>query len=60
MKERDKAIARDLSETDISYIPDRQFRIMIKILIGLGKRVEDMSETLNSEIRNNRDKTLNK
>lgn len=46
MKERDKAIARDLSETDISYIPDRQFRIMIKILIGLGKRVEDMSETL--------------
>ena len=32
----------------------REFKVMIiKILTGLEKRVEDMSETLNTEIRNN-------
>ena len=33
---------------------DREFKvIIIKILTGLDKRVEDMSETLNTNIRNN-------
>ena len=62
MKEQDKAMARDLSETDISSMPERQFKIMIvKVFIGFEKRVEDMSETLNTEIRNNSgDKGFNK
>ena len=33
---------------------DREFKAMtIRILTGLEKRVEDMSETLNTKIRNN-------
>ena len=35
-------------------MPDREFKvIIIKILTGLDKRVEDMSKTLNTNIRNN-------
>jgi len=31
-------------------MPDREFKVMvIKILMGLEKRVEDLSETLNEE-----------
>lgn len=41
MKEQDK-IARDLSTTELSHMPDREFKVMaIKILAGLGKRAED-------------------
>ena len=54
MKVQEKATARDLSKTDINSIPDTEFKLMIiRILTGLEKRVEDMSETLNTEIRNN-------
>ena len=53
MKEQDKATARDLSDTDISNMPFGEFKAMlIKMLNGLEKRVEDMSEILNTEIRN--------
>ena len=38
MKEQDKATARDLTETDISNMPDREFKTMIiEILTGLEK-----------------------
>ena len=38
MKEQDEAMARDLSETDISNIPDGEFKVMIiGILTGFGK-----------------------
>ena len=54
MKEQDKGTARDLSKTDISNMPGRELKAMIiRTLTGLEKRVEDMSETLNTEIRNN-------
>lgn len=36
MKEQNKAMARDLSKTDISNMPDRAFKTMIiRILTGL-------------------------
>ena len=39
MKEQDKATARDLSQTDISNMPDREFKsLIIRILIGLEKK----------------------
>jgi len=42
MKEQDKAIARDLSETDIRNMSDREFKAMtIRILTGLEKRIEN-------------------
>ena len=41
-------------KTDISNMSDREFKaVIIRILTGLEKRVEDMSDTLNTEIRNN-------
>ena len=53
MKEQDKTIARDLSETDISNMPDREVKgMIIMILTGLEKRGKT-SETLDTEIRNN-------
>ena len=43
MKEQDKATARDLSETDVSNMPQREFKAtIIRILIGLEKRIGDM------------------
>ena len=40
---------RYLNETDISNMPDREFKgMIIRTLTGLEKRVEDMSETLNT------------
>ena len=41
-------------------MPDRKFKAMIiKILIGLEKRVEDISETLNTEIKKNQSEIKN-
>ena len=41
MKEQDKAMARDLSETDISNMPDGELKAtFIRILIGLERRRE--------------------
>ena len=52
MKGQDNTTTRDLSETDLSYMPDKEFKVMIiKILTGLEKRVEDISKTLNTEIK---------
>ena len=40
-------MGRDLSKRDISNMPDGAFKAMvIKILTGLVKRIEDTSETL--------------
>lgn len=51
MKEKDKAMARDLSKTDINSMPAREFKAtIIKILTGLEKRIENISETLTTEI----------
>ena len=53
MKEKDKILARDLSEKEISNMPDRKFEAtIIKILSGLEKRVEDLNETFNTETEN--------
>ena len=39
MKEQDKAMARDLSKTDISNVPDGEFKgTIIRILTGLEKK----------------------
>ena len=54
MKKQDKAIAWDLSETDMGNMLDTEFKAMIlRILSRLKKRLEDISETINTEIRNN-------
>ena len=50
MIEQDKITARDLNETEISNIPDKEFKTtFIKILTGLKKRMEDLSKSFNKE-----------
>lgn len=51
MEEQDQTIARDLSKTNTSNMAAREFKVMIvKILSGLEKSVENISETLHKEI----------
>ena len=48
-----KIIARELNKIEIRNMPNRKLKAMvIKIFIGIEKRVEDISETLNKEIQN--------
>ena len=52
MIKQDMAMDRDLMKV-LSNMSDREFKvIIIRILTGLEKRVEDMSETLNTETKN--------
>lgn len=64
MKEKHKLIARDLSETDISNMPNGEFKANIKIITELEKTLEDISETLATEIKllkqSKRDEEYNK
>ena len=57
-------MARHLSETDISIIPDRKFKAMIRIPLDMRREWRtfgENSEALNTEIRNNSgDKGFNK
>ena len=48
-KEQNKAVARDLSKTEISNRPNKEFKVLItSTLTQLEKRVEDISKFLNS------------
>ena len=50
MKEWDKITGRELCEKEISNIPDREFKVVvIKMLTGLQKRIEDLNKTLNRD-----------
>ena len=52
MKGQDKITARDLSEMWVSNMPVREFKVMIlKTLTVLEKRVKDVSNTSNKEIK---------
>ena len=54
MKEHDKIIARDQNKMEIITMHDGELKVMIiEILTGLEERVENLSETLNHEVRNN-------
>ena len=52
MKEQDKIMVRDLIKTDISNMPDQEFKAtVISIFIGVEKRMDDFRETITTEIR---------
>ena len=54
IKDKDKAMAGDLSETDISNTPDGAFKAkIIRIFTRLERTVEDISETFNTEVDKN-------
>ena len=46
---QDKDTARDLSETHISNMPDREFKAIT--LTGLEKRIEDFRDTETEELK---------
>jgi len=55
MKEQDKAMARDLSQTGISDMPDGEFKAtIIRILTVLEKIVEDITTEINDLKKNQR------
>ena len=52
-KEKDKTLDKDINEMEIRDLPDKEFKItVIKMLIGLGKSINDQSENLNKEREN--------
>ena len=52
MKEQGKAMARDISQTGISNMPDGEFKAtIIRILTEIGKRMEDFRKILTTEIK---------
>ena len=61
MKKQDKITARKLNKMEISSMPDREFKAMVtKILTRLGKRVEDLSEILNTETEKKKEPEVKK
>ena len=47
MKQQDKVTASDLSETDISNMPDREFKAtIIRIVTGIQERMEGIRKPL--------------
>lgn len=53
IKEQDKIRATEQNRMEISKIPESIFKVMIiKILSGLEKRLEDLSETHSKDIEN--------
>lgn len=53
IKEEDKTTARELSKRDIYNMSDGNVKVMIiKVLNGCEKRVEDLSEILNKDTGN--------
>ena len=52
LKEQEKAMGRDLTETGISKMLDKEFKAtIIRILIGLEKRMEEFKEAFTPEIK---------
>lgn len=52
-KGQDKTSEKDLKETDIRNLPDKEFKVMaIKILTELWRRIDKHSENFNKEVEN--------
>ena len=58
MKGQYKTTARDLSEMEISNMPDREFKVIVLKILDL-RRMEDISETINKEIKKNESEMKN-
>ena len=61
MKEQDKTPEKQLNETEIGNLPEKEFRIMIvKIIQDLGKsmeaKIEEMQEMFNKDLEELKDK----
>ena len=54
MKEQDKTPEKLLNETEICNLPEKEFRMIVKMIQDLGKRmeakIEKMQETFNKDL----------
>lgn len=51
-KWKEKNSEKDLNEIEISDLPDKEFKILVKILTELGERINEYSENFNKETEN--------
>ena len=59
MKEQDKNTPRDLRKTNINNMSDGEFKATLKrILTGLEKRIEDISETFTTELKEGKKESI--
>ena len=53
MKEQYKTSETNLNKMEVSNLPDKDFKVMvIKMLIELGRRIDEHSENFNKEMEN--------
>ena len=53
IKEQDKYSEKELNKTEISSLPDKEFKVMvIRMLTELGRRMDEYSENFNKELEN--------
>ena len=61
MKEQDKTPEKQLNETEIGNLPEKEFRIMImKMIQDLGKRMEAKMEKMQEMFNNDLEELKNK
>ena len=61
MKEQDKTPEKQLSEVEISNLPEKEFRIMrVKMIQGLGKRMKAKSKKMQEMFNKNLEELKNK
>ena len=61
MKEQDKTPEKQLNEVEIGNLPEKEFRIMIvKMIHGLGKRMEAKIEKMQEMFNKDLEETKNK
>ena len=62
MKEQDKTPQKQLNEVEIGNLPEKEFRIIVKMIQDLGKRmeakIEKMQEMFNKNIEELKNKYL--
>ena len=53
IREQDKSSKKELNETEINSLPDKEYKIIvIKMFTGLGRRIDEHSENFNKELEN--------
>lgn len=59
LKTQSKVTPKELNKTEISYMVGRECKVVvIKLITGLEKTVEDLSETLNKEKENRNEESI--
>ena len=51
VREQAKTPEKELSETEMSNLPDREFKLrVLRMLTDLGRRIDELSENVNKEM----------